>query len=283
MENLPVPPHTLKNFISSISGIDVLGTGISLDKDKLIKSASPLMLLMRTLKALAKDLEKYKTVLVLIDDAQNFEEIKSIFMTFRQVLSDQNVVKTNFLFGLACTPQAYLQFMSERNHPVGRYFARIEVGNLTKENVNNLIQKNLSNTGVSFPKKIIQRIYETTKGQPFEVQVYCYQLYEKQLKGIITLEQQEFAEQATIQMLGQKVFEGWLCNASETEKEVLKVVAGFDKPIELKVLHRKIKSKTDTLNKYLERLVEKNLVEKPLRGHYQIPDFFFRSYVKAPK
>ena len=282
-EKLPVPPHALKNFTKSINGIDLLGAGISFDKEKIVRADSPLILLLRSLKNMGKDMEKYKTILVLVDDAQNFEEISTIFMTFRQVLSDELIVKTNFLFGLACTPKAYNQFMTERNHPIGRYFARIHVGNLTEDDTSLLIRKNLKETGVTFPKKTMRRVYETTKGQPFEVQVYCSQLYDRQLKGKISLEHQELAEKDTIETLGQTVFDGWLENASEREKEALKVLANFEKPAELKEIHKKSSQKKEDISRYLERLNEKRLIEKPSRGHFPIPDYFYREYIKTTK
>jgi len=274
-EKLPIPSHKLKHFIESLNGVNVLGSGLNFDKEHMIKNESPLILLLKTLKHLYQDLKTYKTVLILVDDAQNFEAISTIFMTFRQVLSDEQIVKTNFLFGLACTPHAYRQFMTERNHPIGRYFTRIHLGNLTEKDTQELIAKNLKDTGVTFPQTTTKTVYETTNGQPYEVQVYCSQLFDKQLKGKVTLEQQKLAEKATIQYLGESIFEGWLAKASEKEKETMKLIAKHNQPTKLQKIignHRIVASN-------FERLYEKLLIEKPQRGVYHIPDYFFRQYL----
>jgi hypothetical protein len=141
------------------------------------------------------------------------------------------------------------------------------------------VEETIRGTGVEFADKITGRIHGHTQGHAYELQVLCHSLYKNQLKGKVNGQQWEPSLNETLRILGENVFNGWYARASGKEAEVLEVLARFNNPVEFKAVQRNIKLKKAELSSYLERLVEKDVVEKQRMGIFHIPDYLFRSYL----
>ena len=266
------------NLMESI-GVEIVGFGVNFTKES--KELSPRMLLEESLLRLWSDLSKSSdAVLILIDDVQNWSAIHTIFTTLRNVLSGEKVVKgTRVIVGLACTPDAWSRFML-RDHPIGRYFVpRMNLGKLSKEDTIRFIDTLLEGTGVSFAKEIKERVFEHAQGHLYETHMLCSMLYNNQIKEKVAEAVWESSLNQALSELGERVFESFYDKASKIERQVLYEMAKEEKPIAITDFSKKIGKTLDDVSKPLNRLVNKNLVDKPRRGEYFVSDKLFREYV----
>jgi len=185
-------------------GISIAGFGGQVSRKK--KVPSPQILLTDILLRLWKCLDT-KLAIVLIDDIQNFSLIPQVIDILRLVLSkddkDEIISQTNYLFVLSSTPQGWKYFI-DKHDPIGRFFRKREkIDPLSRQETIKVIQETLKNTGVRFSEDIINRIYKYTLGHPYELQVLCSNLYESQIKGLVSKRQWETVFQITLSDLGE--------------------------------------------------------------------------------
>jgi hypothetical protein len=229
---------------------------------------------------------------VLVDDVQNFAAIPEAVDILRLVLQrDEIQEQTRFLFVLSSTPEAWSTFIHKHN-PVGRFFrTRLELQRLDEASVHEVIQGSLQGTGVSFSPDLLPMIYRYCQGHPYELQVLCSALYEQQLGGQVTRHEWAAARRDALRELGHSHFSSRFSTASEQEREVLWIVAriGGDSLAGIKKsITRLMKAETSTseiarlqtnINEIVGRLVDKELMQKPARGVYEIEDLMFRDFI----
>lgn len=285
LSNLPVKYKLIKSFTEYLKGIEfnlpIIGGGIQIPERKEILP-DPQVLLLNALKKLWNTVKKEtQSIVVLLDDVQNYHPISNYLTIIKNVLSDDAIVKdTGFMFVLASTPESWNQFL-KKHHPIGRYFTPIvKLKRLTFEQVLIILNKTLDSTGVVFDDVIKKRIYDYSEGHPFEMQVLCSFLYDNQIGGKVNEDIWDVSLTMTIDHLGDVLFDFLYDSASPSEKEVLIIIAEEYKPIESKVLTKKIKKfKNEAVNKYLNRLLSKKLVIRKERGVFALPDRMFREYI----
>ncbi len=279
----------LTTFFDSV-GINILGTGISIKRDTTEKELSTQAFLHDTLIKLWQDLEdKTAGVLVLfLDDLDNFLAVSEIVMTLRQTLSMESIKSARILVGIASTPDTWLQVTSvSQHHPLSRFFmSQVKLGPLTNLELNDTIGKSLSGTGVSFDPNIIERVFEYTRGHPYEMQLLCYHLFNNQLSRRVDGVVWEKALQSALHDLGVAIFDRWLGQASGEEAKVLQVIASTDAALSVQDIqglteNRRPEIPSGNIPKYLQRLAEKKLIDRPGRGLYTIPDNMFRAYLRS--
>jgi hypothetical protein len=283
---LPVSIHKLKKFTKQMNswGIQILGTGFNFSRE--IVDMQPQNLLIDTLLTLWKDLKtKTDAVVILLDDSQNFSEISGIFTILKNVLSHEEIVRdTRFLFGIACTPNNWEEFLV-RHHPIGRYFTpRIDLGKLTVQKTYEALDRILNGTGIEFDEKIKSNIFKYTEGHPYELQVLCNKLYDNQIGGKVTMEVWDVSLTSTLQELGGGIFNSLYEKASPQEKKVLYLAAKMDKPFkQSQIFERSIKENfnlpENTIKSSLSRLVAKQLLIKPDKFKFSITDNLLKEYV----
>jgi hypothetical protein len=205
-----------------------------------------------------------------------------------QTLSGPAIQNTKILFGLTSVPATWHEMTSlKKHHPVARYFySRIDLGNLSKVEVTDTVQRSLANAGVVFDDQIIQRVCEYTLGHPFEMQVLCYNLFDLQIMGRVSIEMWEKALRKSVIDLGGAVFAHWYKDASSNEKRVLRVLAGAStegvslNQIQEALQSQRVKVRTNDVSTYLQRLLQKQIISRLERGQYAIPDPMFRAYIE---
>jgi len=274
-------------FFDSI-GISVLGTGLQMKRDTTKKELSTQAFIHDTLVELWQDLEgKTGILVILLDDLDNFMAAPEIVMTLRQTLSMESIKKTKILFGIAATPNTWLELTAvNQHHPLSRYFmSRVELGPLSKAEVQETLVKSLSGTGVSFSPEVMGSVFEYTEGHPYEMQVLCYHLFNNQLSRRVDTSVWEQSLQAALKDLGIAVFDRWFNLASSEEAKVLITIAKADTPLSTKEIQQlavvgRVKVSSGSISKYLQRLVEKKLTSKSGRGLYTITDKMFRAYIR---
>jgi hypothetical protein len=131
----------------------------------------------------------------------------------------------------------------------------------------------------------MNRIFEYTQGHPFEMQVLCYHLFNNQLSRRVGVEVWDKAVESALNDMGIATFNNWFNQASSEETKVLGVLATVEAPVPFKDIHEmietgKIRVSSKNIPKYLQRLVEKKLINKTGRGLYFIPDRMFRTYIR---
>lgn len=291
LRDLPYPVGRFKKlseFFDSV-GINVLGTGIEFSRNTSPREFSPQAFLHDTLIRLWQDLEeKTGALIILLDDLDNFIAVSEIVMTLKQTLSMESIRKTKILLGIASTPTNWLELTSiKKHHPLSRYFmSRIELGPLSEIEVHDTVLKSLSGTGVSFNKEIIARVFEYTGGHPFEMQVLCNHLFRNQLSRRVESAVWEKALQEALNDMGIAIFDYWFGQASGEEAKVLCTIAKAETPVSGKEIQQlakagKVMVSSSNITKYLQRLFEKQLINKSGRGSYFISDHMFRVYLRT--
>ena len=186
---LPIRYRRLKRYGEYLKGmgVTIAGTGVTLPESNVKLAGDPQVSLLDSLINLWDDLkESSKVIIVLLDDVQNYEKISGFLTILKNVLSDEEIVDTGFLFVLSCTRDGWLQFQ-KKHHPIGRYFTpRLKLERLNKERTFEILDRTLKGTGVHFDDKIKEKVYEYTKGHPFELQILCSNLYDNQIGGRVT-------------------------------------------------------------------------------------------------
>ncbi len=286
--SLPLKFETLTNFKKFLSGVGVtlpfIGGGIQVSEKQL--SGDPQALLLDALMRLWKDLKQQTdTIVVLLDDAQNYKPISGFLTIIKNVLSDDEIQKkTGYLFILTSTNIGWDEFL-KKHHPIGRFFTPVlTLHNLSEEETHFLVQKSLDSTGVKVSKSILKKIYEYTEGHPYELQILCSYLYENQIGRKITVRSWDTSLGLTLENLGQILLDTLIREASDRERQLLKVLASVEYPLEWKSIIPLVKNMaksfpSHSVGKFLSRLLEKGLIQQPKRGVYKLPDRMFREYI----
>ncbi|NES00750.1 MAG: hypothetical protein F6J86_44425, partial [Symploca sp. SIO1B1] len=140
-------------------------------------------------------------------------------------------------------------------------------------------------SGVSFEPEIIQRIFEYTKGHPFEMQLLGSHLFDNQLSGKVNDEVWEKALQDTLSKLGSVIFERWLDEVNSEESKILSYITQLDKPVSDQDIQAFIQQSDATnfsekAEKYVQSLLSKRLLCRKGLGLYTISDSMLRAYIQ---
>ena len=229
-----------------------------------------------------------KMAVVFIDDVQNLDINSGVIDTLRSVLSRDEVIKnTNYLFVLLSTPRGWQDFIDKHN-PVGRFFRkRIYLENLDQTETNEIIDKTLNETEISFGENIKEAVYDNTKGHPYELQLLCSNLYDNQLQASISDEIFNKALKNTLRELGRDYFEALYRRASDREKEVLFILVEKNKPLSISDIRsvmiiekRKAGFPIANIKNFLYRLYEKEIIKRKDTGEFEIIDPMFTKYLE---
>ena len=286
--SLPLRFEALTNFKNFLSGVGItlpfIGGGIEIKEKQL--SGDPQVLLLDALVRLWKDLRQETDVaLVLLDDVQNYRPISGFLTILKNVLSDDEIQKnTGYLFILTSTGTGWEEFL-KRHHPIGRFFTPIvTLHNLSQEETISLVEKSLESTGFTISKSILKKIYEYPEGHLYELQIRCSYLYENQIGKKITTRSWDTSLTLTLESIGQILLDTLIQGASEREQQLLKILATSESSLEWKAITSLVKEAyktfpTQSVGKFLSRLLEKGLIQQPKRGIYKLPDRLFREYI----
>jgi hypothetical protein len=291
LRDLPFPVDRFKRLVKYFdsAGVTVLGTGLQFSRDTTDRHLSPQAFLHDSLLHLWHDLNcKTQSLLILLDDVDNFLPVPEILQTLQTTLLMTSIREAKILVGLALAQESWLTLTSTRlHHPLARFFLpRVELGPLTESEVRTTIVKSLSETGVSFSPDILSNVYQVTDGHPFEMQILCHHLFNNQLSRRVGIDVWDKALEAAINDLGAAVFDRWFHEASAEEAKVLTLIAAARGPVSAKDVKeaaeaKKVRISPPSITKYLQRLSEKQVITKTGRGMYAIPDRMFRAYIAS--
>lgn len=263
-------------------GVSIAGFGGQVTRKK--RTPSPQILLTDVLTRLWKYLES-KLVIILIDDVQNFVSNPQVIGILRLVLSrDEVITETNYLFILSSTPQGWSDFI-DKHDPIGRFFRKREkIRTLDKGETSKVITETLKDSGVRFSKEIVGQAYKYTMGHPYELQVLCSNLYNSQIKGLVSKRQWDMVFKATLEDLGEDYFGSLYRKVSQREKTVLQVFCMVKKELDIKTAESEIKQvdkkyPVQDVRFYIYRLIKKGLIKEIEKGRYRLLDNMFKEYL----
>lgn len=284
--NLPTKKERFNKFKDYLSGLGisfpVIGGGLQFP-EKHRYTGDPQVLLLESLIRLWSEIKQESNIVfIFIDDVQNLKNVPEFMTILKNVLSDDEIIKnTGFFFILTSTDDWWKQFM-KKHHPIGRYFKpTVRLNNLEMNSVRMIIRKILNGSGVQFPQKIIENVFEYTEGHPFQLQVICDNLYENQVNGKITGNAFSVALESTLQDLGEIILDNLFEKASEKEKLILLKMAEKYRPYGSNDL-------SDILNGTIEkneirtmllRLTKKEIIKNISRGRYAISSRMLSEYI----
>jgi len=279
---LPVQPKKKGRRIQS-AGASVLGFGLQFgwrssesgEKDPQILLRDGLLQMYEHAHANGS-----KGLLLMLDDIHNLPGSGHHLTLLRNVLTDTKIAgKINLLVVLSSIEQGWAPYLM-RDHPVGRLFMpKRSLNFFDKDATRRLIDESLQGTGVTFEEVVKDLVFEFSSGHVFEIQALCEALFDRHIKGKVTIENWNAALRHTLLALADAQFEGMLARASEQEATALYVLAGNDSalgPRDLEKIDPAIKNTAEVLR----RLVEKGLCARIKRGTYGIRDRLFAEYVK---
>ncbi len=284
--NLPIKYEYVKNFSKRMQGIGItlpiVGGGFEIGEKKKFDGDSQ-SLLIQGLLELWKSIKEKGTVVIFLDDVQNYSAVPEFMSVLKNVLSDEDIcAKTSFLFVLAVTEEGWAQFLI-KYHPIGRYFIPIlRLASFSLEQSISIVKKSLEGSGIIFSKEVINSVFEYTEGHPYLLQIFCLYLYENQINGEVNIEQLNTSLAQTLDELGPIILDPLFFLASEQEKEVVKLLSrsykiySFD---DILKLVKVIKINKGSLSTILARLAEKGLLMKVERGKYRIINKLFNEYL----
>ncbi len=121
-------------------------------------------------------------------------------------------------------------------------------------------------------------------GHPYELQVLCSNLYESQIKGVVSKRQWGTVFKTTLSELGEDYFDSLFRRASDREEAILQVLCKTKKEMSIQEIQNSISKiaklyPAKDVRLYIYRLIAKGLLRQKNKGKYQIIDNMFREYL----
>lgn len=217
-------------------------------------------------------------VLLIFDDLHYIaEKSPDVLYDLRGIF--QKLAMDDYNFSLAIGGKEALFFKAkELAEPFTRFFDRFKLDAFNLDSTKQAILKpiKLSNVNMSMDEDVIKKIYTLTEGHPYFIHFIMQDLVNTS-KRKIDLDFFNKNFKTLSEHLAKDKFDLDFASASDTEKEVLIKIANIkSEEVELKTIKH-----IPDVRKYLERLVDKNLIIKTDRGLYKIYHSLFKDYLKT--
>jgi hypothetical protein len=162
----------------------------------------------------------------------------------------------------------------------------MELNPLSGIELRDTIIKCLGNSGVSFSSEVIDRVWATTQGHPFEMQVLCSYLFDNQFSGRVDTEVWDKSLEAALRDVCGAIFDRWLVNVSDDERRLLNLIAASGGTFTLESIRALAADQgmlpaEDDAVKTFEKLCANNLVLKVNRSEYRLCDHMFAIYLQS--
>lgn len=219
--------------------------------------------------------------LIMLDNAEHLLSIKGALFELRNIF--QTIQSTD---GVRCMlvlsgKESLFADMHSASEPAARFFWGIELGPFSREETREAIIKPLAGTDVVFDDACMDRIYDLTRGHPYFVQVFAYNLFSTRTGDRITPADLEQNHARILSYLGKRLFESVYLRTSRNEKKVLHafVVSGRDLLSNTEIAEL---SGVKSTNIYLKNLSGSStpLLIRIERGKYSLFHPLFVEYLK---
>ena len=219
--------------------------------------------------------------LIMLDNAEQLLAIKGAIFELRnifQTIQSADGVRCMLILSGKETLFADMRSASE---PAVRFFWGIDLGPFSREETVEAITKPLAGTGIVFDDASMDRIYELTKGHPYFVQVFAYNLFFARTGDRITLSDLERDHGRILSYLGRRLFESIYSRTSANERKILRAFVRSDKDLLSNTEIAELSGVKST-NSYLKNLSGSPtpLLIRLKRGNYSLFHPLFMEYLK---
>lgn len=274
--------NKILNGLKNIGSIQAFGFGIS-KKEFEKKVQAPQYDFRITINDVWSSIKgKYKGILILIDDLDTVTNEKEIMLTLRNALMEAIMDETKVMCVVSGTEKLFKGF--EKAHsPLVRFFEPFILGNLSYEEAKEAIIIPLKDSDVVFDKQVVEEIIDTTQGQPYYLQEFCYHLFDNAINEKVARNIYEASYNNIMHDIATKIWNQKIRQLGDVNTKILYLISignnNAGKIVEEAV--KQFKIPIGTVKSALSRMQRDNKIEKSSRGVYRIKDSLFNRYLKG--
>lgn len=284
---LPIPMERLSRMAAGLEASAPDGAGTRGTGGRRRRELPPLAFLQDALLNLWEDLRgESPLVLVLLDDLDNLASVPEIVVVLKQALATDAVRQTGIVFGITTTPRFWNRLTRrEPLHPLTRAFmTRLTLAPLQRGEFEETVTRTAAGVGVRFESEIVARAFAHTGGHPFEMQVLCYHLFDNQIARRVGPEGWEKALEATLDDMGEAIFEHWLSRISPAEHHLLRLAAASAAPLSPDEVRARAAAsglllQPEAVHRHLKRMANLGMMGRERHGLFSVPDPMFVAYL----
>ena len=226
--------------------------------------------------------DKYKGILILIDDIDTVKNEKEIMLTFRNALMEAIMDKTKVMCVVSGTEKLFEGF--EKAHaPLIRFFEPFILGNLNDKESEEAILIPLKNSNVTFNKQVTEKIIKTTRGQPYYLQEFCYHLFNNAVDGKVTMNVYNASYSNIMHDIATKIWNQRIQQLGDINTKILFLIATENNEASriVREAEKQFNIPVGTVRSALSRMQRENKIDKTRRGVYTIKDNLFGEYIRG--
>lgn len=225
--------------------------------------------------------DKYKGMLILIDDLDTISNEKEIMLTLRNAFMESIMDETKIMCIVSGTGKLFEGF--EKAHaPLIRFFEPFILEDLTYEESEEAIKVPLKGSNVVFGKQVVEKIIKTTQGQPYYLQEFCYHLFDNAVNGKVSIDVYEATYYNTMHDIATKIWNQKIQRLGDINTKILYLISiGNTNAAKIvKAAEEQFMIPTGTVRSALSRMQRNNEIERSGRGVYKIKDGLFKGYLE---
>jgi len=265
-------PIDAQNELSKISGITLGAVGLA-------KAPAPAFLdnFRYQMENMLRIIERHGyRLIIFVDEIQKVtEELKTFVSSYQEFLKEKYPI---WLF-MAGLPNAVSDTLNDAILSFFRRANRISLPKIAQGEI-------FADYQEAFPdlsQKTLQEASKFTQGYPYLIQLVGYYLWESTKRGLSEKKALEHAKMQSQMLFEQNVLSTVLQDCSETDQELLLVIAGFESDRKIPV--REIKEKFGVgksigyFSRYRTRLIDSGLIEQDGYGYVKMAMPFLKTYL----
>ena len=273
----------IKGKLQHLDGISAFGFGASIRQSN-AERGSPQFDLRIGLRTVWENISpRYSAMVLLVDDFDlmtgDSKVSREIMVTYRNSLMEaiNDGVK---IMSVVAGARLFEQFESAHG-PLVRFFEPFELKNLERDDARVAITEPLKDGGISFTDEVVEKILDTTHGQPYYIQEFCYVLCENALDNKVDMKIFEAVYNKILHDLARKMWRRKLHEMGDISIKILYLVAtGHTTTDEITVRSgKRFELKPSTVRGILTRLQQTGHISRVARGEYEMNDKLFGEYI----
>jgi len=225
----------------------------------------------------------FKSVVLLIDEAESLEKVQGALTFLREVF--QRVSEnSNYMLVLAGKLN-FPERMSESFSPLNRFFPVEKLKHFNKEEVKEYITKKLKEVDIRIDEDSITYLYKNSEGHPYVLVAMCFLIFDSlnEGEGLIDIHLIKRTESKINSKLAMDFFSPMYHPLTKKAKEILlkitKNIQGIEFTFKEAVEWCDLES--HYLSPYIFELMRKEIVNKPERAKYVFFHHLFLDYLST--
>lgn len=265
----------LKTFKPVIEWNDI---AFSIEKQQIIQE----LLAERLLKIWDKVKDKYKAIVIFIDEAESLEKVEGSLPFLREVFQKLSL-KANYMLVIAGKLN-FPERMSESFSPLNRFFPVHKLERFNNEEISKYLNRKLSSVGVIIDNLTISKLTLLSEGHPYVLVAMSYLIFDSlnDNENNINLPIVERCMSKIKGKLAQDFFAPMYHPLSKKAKKIICDISNNIKGLDFtfKEATNWTKMGGNYLSPYILELTRKGIINRPERANYQIFHSLFKNYLK---